>query len=478
MAFIRSQHALSNLCIALLLVGCEINEDKIAATSNNNSNTAPPASISTNTLTITPSLGKILNAKVTLKNAKTKAVLGTANTGNLGKVNFQVPKDIKDVLIEVSGGGVAKYFDEAKGEQDLPSSVTLRAAATAISDNSNVGVSVFTEAAVQHAEKQPDGLSKTENINKANDSIGAAVGINNITQAPALIGQNSDYQQLADDAASAYALQLAALVKAASANTTGNTPALELLNKLAADLSDGIIDGKNDATTLTTLPYATLASVFAASWQLAMQEVINTITNKELQTKLVSNVVNKVDIKDVNIGTVVTDDTDFGGASKAAWKGEIYLLAPNTPKLPDFNTLTPIGTLFTNSIDVSSRSFTDPFPGVPSDRFEWFGVRYQGPLTISEAGDYQFRTLSDDGSKLFIDDVLVVNHDGLHGPSSSARVTVNLNKGIHTLRVEYFQGPRTQIALQVFGNKVGLPEKILTPIVPISNAVAVEAVAN
>jgi hypothetical protein len=70
------------------------------------------------------------------------------------------------------------------------------------------------------------------------------------TQAPALIGQNSDYQQLADDAASAYALQLAALVKAASANTTGNTPALELLNKLAADLSDGIIDGKNDMLQL------------------------------------------------------------------------------------------------------------------------------------------------------------------------------------------------------------------------------------
>ena len=260
MAFIRPQYALSSLCAALLLVGCEINEDKIAPTSNNNSNTT----ISTNTMTVTPSLGKILNAKVTLKNAKTKAILGTANTGNLGKVSFQVPKDIKDVLIEVSGGGVAKYFDEAKGEQDLPSSVTLRAAATAITDNTDVGVSVFTEAAVQYAEKKPDGLSKTENIEQANHDIGAAVGISNITQAPALIGQNSDYQQLADDAASAYALQLAALVKAASASIAGNTPALELLEKLAADLSDGLIDGKNDTTTLTSVPYATLASVFAA----------------------------------------------------------------------------------------------------------------------------------------------------------------------------------------------------------------------
>ena len=470
MAFIRPQYALSSLCAALLLVGCEINEDKIASSSNNNSNTT----ISTNTMTVTPSLGKILNAKVTLKNAKTKAILGTANTGNLGKVSFQVPKDIKDVLIEVSGGGVAKYFDEAKGEQDLPSSVTLRAAATAITDNTNVGVSVFTEAAVQYAEKKPDGLAKTENIEQANHDIGAAVGISNITQAPALIGQNSDYQQLADDAASAYALQLAALVKAASASIAGNTPALELLEKLAADLSDGLIDGKNDTTTLTSVPYATLASVFAASWQLAMQEVINTLTNTELQAKFVSNVVNKVDIKEVNIGTIVTDNTDFGGASKAAWKGEVYLLATGTPKLPDFSTLTPIGTLFTSNIDISPRRFTDPFPGVPSNRFEDFGVRYQGPLTISEAGDYNFRIISDDGSKLFIDNVLVVNHDGLHGPSSSARPTVNLNKGVHTLRVEYFQGPPTEIALQVFGNKVGLPEKILTPVVPVADVVAVQ----
>ncbi len=469
MAFIRPQHALSGLCAALLLVGCEINEDKIAPTSNNNSNTT----ISTNTMTVTPSLGKILNAKVTLKNAKTNITIGTANTGNLGKVSFQIPKDIKDVLIEVSGGGVAKYFDEAKGEQDLPSGVTLRAAASAITDNSNVGVSVFTEAAVQHAEKLTDGLKKSTNIIDANKKIGDAVGISNITQAPALIGQNSDYQQLADDAASAYALQLAALVKAASASIAGNTPALDLLEKLAADLSDGLIDGKNDTTTLTSVPYATLASVFAASWQLAMHEVINTLTNTELQAKFVSNVVNKVDIKEVNIGTVVTDDTDFGGGNKAAWKGEIYLLDVNTPKLPDFTSLTPIGTLFTNEINISDRDFTEPFPGVPKGRDEWFGVRYQGPLTITEAGTYQFATNSDDGSKLYIDNQLVVDNDFQHGQQTRSN-TIELSAGVHTLRVEYFQGPRVRIALQVYGNKVGSPLAILTPTLP---KVAAEAVA-
>lgn len=473
MTYIRPKHTLTALCAALLLVGCEINDDTIPV-NNTNNNTSP---VTTNTLTVSPSLGKILNAKVTLKNAKTKAILGTGNTSSLGKVSFQVPKDVQDVVIEVEGGATAKYFDEAKGEQDLPSTVKIRAAAP-VTDKADIGVSVFTEAAVKHAEKLTDGLSKSSNIMAANKKIGEAVGISNIIQAPVLIGSNDDYNKLKDDAASAYALQLAGLVKAAASKVpaTVTTPALSLLNSLSDDLSDGIVDGKNEAAQLSNLPYAALASVFAASWQLAMQQVITNLNNLELKTVLKTKVADKVEIKDVNIGTVVTGDTDFGSGNKAAWKGEVYLLATNTSQLPDFNTLTPIGTLFTDKIDISPRSFTDPFPGVPSDRFEWFGVRYQGPLTISEAGDYQFRTVSDDGSKIFIDDVLVVNHDGLHAPSSSAQVTVNLNAGVHTIRVEYFQGPATQIALQVFGNKVGLPEKILTPVVPAAQVVA-EAVA-
>ncbi|MBP9217109.1 MAG: hypothetical protein KBF23_08070, partial [Agitococcus sp.] len=252
MAFIRPQHALSTLCIALLLTACNSNnEDNIAlpSISSNNTNTT----VTTNTITVTPSLGKIFNANVILKNAKTKAILGTANTGNLGKVNFQINKAITDILVEVEGGGVAEYFDEAKGKQALPANVALRAAASVV-NNSNVGVSVFTEAAVQHAEKLAEGLQKTANITTANQLIANAVGISNILQAPTLIGSNSDYQQLQNDAASAYALQLAALVKATT--STGNTPALEILNKLSADLSDGLINGKNGTVSLASLPYA------------------------------------------------------------------------------------------------------------------------------------------------------------------------------------------------------------------------------
>ncbi|MBL0231845.1 MAG: hypothetical protein IPP76_14140 [Moraxellaceae bacterium] len=69
MAFIRPQHALSTLCIALLLTACNSNnEDNIAlpSISSNNTNTT----VTTNTITVTPSLGKIFNANVILKMPK------------------------------------------------------------------------------------------------------------------------------------------------------------------------------------------------------------------------------------------------------------------------------------------------------------------------------------------------------------------------------------------------------------------------
>jgi hypothetical protein len=61
--------------LAALMTGCEINDDV-----NPNPNFVPQ----TTQVTITPSLGKILNAKVVLKNAKTGAMLGEGNTGNTG----------------------------------------------------------------------------------------------------------------------------------------------------------------------------------------------------------------------------------------------------------------------------------------------------------------------------------------------------------------------------------------------------------
>ncbi|RSM45645.1 hypothetical protein DMB66_50700 [Actinoplanes sp. ATCC 53533] len=59
-------------------------------------------------------------------------------------------------------------------------------------------------------------------------------------------------------------------------------------------------------------------------------------------------------------------------------------------------------------------------------------------LTVPAGGSYLFRLTSDDGSKLWIGDTLVVDHDGLHGAEPKDG-TITLAAGVHPLRVEHFE---------------------------------------
>jgi hypothetical protein len=71
-----------------------------------------------------------------------------------------------------------------------------------------------------------------------------------------------------------------------------------------------------------------------------------------------------------------------------------------------------------------------------------------GNVNIPQAGNYTFRLLSDDGSRLLIDDTLVIDHDGLHGPTPKDG-SINLSTGYHSLRIEYFEaGGGQQLTLQ------------------------------
>jgi len=84
----------------------------------------------------------------------------------------------------------------------------------------------------------------------------------------------------------------------------------------------------------------------------------------------------------------------------------------------------------------------------PKTQNENFVFIYTGYVLLPEAGVYKFYTGSDDGSRLFIDDLPVVNNDGLHGLQEKEG-TVPLAKGYHKIRVSYLQ--RTgSVALMVY----------------------------
>ena len=132
-------------------------------------------------------------------------------------------------------------------------------------------------------------------------------------------------------------------------------------------------------------------------------------------------------------------------ASSSGLQGDIYLLMPGADALPNFKKLHPVGTIYTTSLRIEPRSFEQGFPGI-TDRFEWFAIDYNGRFWIEHPGVYRFRLLSDDGSKLYINDKLVIDNDGGH-PPAAINGSLRLSRGVFQLRVSYFQGPRFLVAL-------------------------------
>lgn len=75
-----------------------------------------------------------------------------------------------------------------------------------------------------------------------------------------------------------------------------------------------------------------------------------------------------------------------------------------------------------------------PAGSVPGDHFS---ARWEGRLGVESPGKYTFYLTSDDGSRLFLDNALVVDNWGGHAAVTKVG-TVELGKGAHPLRVEYF----------------------------------------
>ena len=156
-----------------------------------------------------------------------------------------------------------------------------------------------------------------------------------------------------------------------------------------------------------------------------------------------------------------TEQHGFGTTSliEHSLEGKVYLLPNTTRKLPDFATLEPAkGAIYTATLNVPPTDWRAGFPGV-TDRFEWFAIVYTGTIHAHQAGRYKFRSVSDDGSKVYIDDKLIVDNDGLH-PVRSVAGDAELDTSPHKLRVEYMQGPRFSVALQVFCAEPGGKEKL------------------
>ncbi len=75
----------------------------------------------------------------------------------------------------------------------------------------------------------------------------------------------------------------------------------------------------------------------------------------------------------------------------------------------------------------------------PYEKFpEYFGLLFKGFVKIQSDGVYTFTLLSNDGSRLYIDDQLVIDNDGWHG-AQEMYGQIALKAGFHPIQVAYFQ---------------------------------------
>ncbi len=97
---------------------------------------------------------------------------------------------------------------------------------------------------------------------------------------------------------------------------------------------------------------------------------------------------------------------------------------------------TPVGS-FEDLSPVRRGSMTQ-IDRLPDHRPDHFGFRFSATMAILEAGSYRFFVTSDDGSRLWIDDELVVANDGFH-PMQERSGQIDLGAGAYRFVVESFE---------------------------------------
>jgi len=143
-------------------------------------------------------------------------------------------------------------------------------------------------------------------------------------------------------------------------------------------------------------------------------------------------------------------------------KADVYELPVDTDRLPDFTMFAQsTATACMEAFQIKNRAWSDGFPGHPN-LIEWFAIRASSNLTVTKSGKHYFKLNADDGAKLYINGQLVVDNDGLHA-EKAVNGSITLSAGQHEIVMEYFQGPRYHIALELFWKTPGTSSYVYVP---------------
>jgi PA14 domain len=208
----------------------------------------------------------------------------------------------------------------------------------------------------------------------------------------------------------------------------------------------------------------TLLAIFAAM-------LLATACGKQTKTVTVKGIDGKdgANGQDGSDGQDGQDGADGANARKPGLSCNLHDLKSWDGKssLPEILKNNPvIGNFVLPNLSVPDSQAVNGFPGMPKELQDIVGIDgyaldCYGYLNIETSGSHTIKLLSDDGSRLSIEDsFFFIDNQGLHAPQTVSK-TGHLNRGENKINVVYYQGPVTQIALELKMSGPNLVESVI-----------------
>jgi hypothetical protein len=147
-------------------------------------------------------------------------------------------------------------------------------------------------------------------------------------------------------------------------------------------------------------------------------------------------------------------------SSMRGWKMKVYRGPENMVKMPESYSGFPLlGEAVVDTVDLQSiGAFRQIVKDTPDANFAWV---FGGTLMIEKAGSYSLCTKSDDGSLLYVNDELLVDNDGLHGPEQKCK-QITLSATEHSVIAVGFQhGGGAFMQVSYIGPDTGGKEQLM-----------------
>jgi len=146
---------------------------------------------------------------------------------------------------------------------------------------------------------------------------------------------------------------------------------------------------------------------------------------------------------------------------------EAFELTDPDALLPeDMTTLGEPGESFeVPNLDYDEIDASEGFPG-SSGLEANYAIRFSGSLNITEEAEYELCLHSDDGSQLLLEDMLVIDNNGIHEAPVETCELLYLPPGEYMLEIDYMQGSGPLLAMHFAwsmngGDKVIVPPEVL-----------------